>query len=157
MSKILTYESKRYVLDDCPSHPLSYIPAGKYLVTVENIKLFPLEVVAVENFELFYLDDIHFSVTLRVVAGKYSGCTIMLESYAFKGEYEEHMKNFLRSFEPDYWIDYDNIKECMDLLDCVYTNVKDFVYEFDYKPCMCQNNFQLVNLVYKGHVDHEER
>ncbi len=138
MNKTLTYESKRYVLDDCPSHPLSYIPAGKYLVAVENIKLFPL-------------DDIHFSVTLRVVAGKYSGCIILLESYAFKGEYEEHMKNFLRSFEPDYWIDYCNAKECMNLLDCVYTNVKDFVYEFDYKPCMCQNNFQLVNLVYKGH------
>lgn len=138
MNKTLTYESKRYVLDDSPSHPLSYIPAGKYLVAVENIKLFPL-------------DDIHFSVTLRVVAGKYSGCTILLESYAFKGEYEEHMKNFLRSFEPDYWIDYNNVKECMNLLDCVYTNVKDFIYEFDYKPCMCQNNFQLVNLVYKGH------
>ena len=59
------------------------------------------------------------------------------------------MKNFLRSLFSDQWIDYGNREEFIQLLQEVADVVDGFVYEFDYKPCMCQNNIQLVNLINK--------
>ena len=122
-----------------------YIPAGHYTVSVEGLYLY--------EFPQFPM----FRAEFRILEGEYQNYCIALESYAFKGEYEEHMKNFLRSLFSDQWIDYSNREEFIQLLQDVASVVDGFIYEFDYKPCMCQNNFQLVNLVYKGHVDYEER
>ena len=60
-----------------------YIPAGHYTVSVEGLYLY--------EFPQFPM----FRAELRILKGEYQNYCIALESYAFKGEYEEHMKNFL--------------------------------------------------------------